>query len=148
MNILNKCTPKTIQSPAELLASSRPSPLAATSSCATLWHAASHMLQQAWLQRAWLQRAWNVLVTTSRQDKTSPVTHVAKCHNFWNHFSRTMQEHARASGLLWPFQCKGCFPPTPIPVPAYIFWTLSYLTVLSQSYSQWSWWVSVHNIVH
>ena len=90
MNVLNKCTPKTIQSPAELLASSRPSPLAATSSCATLWHAASHMLQQAWLQRA-----WNVLVTTSRQDKTSPVT---TCYN--------MLLHATTSGttFLWP--CK------------------------------------------
>ena len=90
MNILNKCTPKTIQSPAELLASSRPSPLAATSSCAALWHAASHMLQQAWLQRA-----WNVLVTTSRQDKTSPVT---TCYN--------MLLNATTSGttFLWP--CK------------------------------------------
>ena len=99
MNVLNTCTLQTIQSPAELLASSRPSPLAATSSCATLWHAVSHMLQQAWLQRA-----WNVLVTTSRQVLLQHVQHVAKCHNFWNHFSMTMQELQVCFGL---FNAKG-----------------------------------------
>ena len=47
-----------------------------------------------------------------------------------------MQEHARASGLLWPFQCKGCFRPTPIPVPAYIFWTLYDLIIPYNSFSE------------
>ena len=59
---------------------------------------ANHMLQ-----RAWLQREWNILVTTSRQDKTR---HVAKCHNFWNHFSMTMQELQVCFGL---FNAKGVF---------------------------------------
>ena len=150
MNVLNKCTPKTIQSPAELLASSRPSPLAATSSCATLWHAASHMLQQAWLQRA-----WNVLVTTSRQDKTSPVT---TCYNMLLNATtsgttflgpcKSMQELQVCFGL---FNAKGVFHLHLFQSQLTFFgpyMTLSYLTVPSQSYSQWSWWVSVHNIVH